>query len=226
VREQYAREENLEARRSLYEEVEGADPRDVLWRLLAEHGPQRVLEVGGGPGELAARMRTELGADVAFVDISPRMVELARGRGVDAQVGDVQELPFADGSFDAAVAAWMLYHVPDVDRGIAELARVLVRGGTLFAVTTSLRHLRELRELVRYPPGHGEPFNRENGAEILSRHFANVEQHDLDLKVIVRDREKLVAYQQSMSVPTQGVPEDVSLPFVTYARTTIFVATT
>ena len=53
-----------------------------------------MLEVGGGPGELAARMRRELGCDVVMVDVSSRMVELARARGVDAQVGDVQELPF------------------------------------------------------------------------------------------------------------------------------------
>ena len=45
------------------------------------------------------------------------MVELARARGVDARVGDVQALPFEDESFDAALAAWMLYHVPDVERG-------------------------------------------------------------------------------------------------------------
>ena len=42
------------------------------------------------------------------VDQSERMVELASARGVDACVGDVQELPFADESFDCAVAAWML----------------------------------------------------------------------------------------------------------------------
>ena len=45
--------------------------------------------------------------------------------GVDARVGDVQDLPFEDGEFDCAVAAWMLYHVPDVERALAELARVL-----------------------------------------------------------------------------------------------------
>ncbi len=45
------------------------------------------------------------------------MVELTRARGVEAVVGDVQDLPFADGQFDCVVAAWMLYHVPDLDRG-------------------------------------------------------------------------------------------------------------
>src|SRR5207302_7666109 len=137
VAEQYATEANLRARQALYEETEGEPAPAVLWRLLGELARRRVLEVGGGPGELAERMQRELEAEVTYVDISPRMVELARDRGVAAQLGDVQELPFDDGSFDSVVAAWMLYHVPDVDRGLAEIARVLAPGGTLIAVTNS-----------------------------------------------------------------------------------------
>src|SRR5205085_9957764 len=92
VRRQYEREDNLRARRSLYEETTGPHPHDVLWDAIAEAAPRRVLEVGGGPGEVAERIQRELGVQVSFVDISPRMVELARGRGVDARVGDVQAL--------------------------------------------------------------------------------------------------------------------------------------
>ena len=118
-------------------------------------------------------MQRELGAEVTFVDLSPRMVELARARGVDAQEGDVQGLPFADGSFDTVVAAWMLYHVPDLDAGLAEIARVLVPGGALIAVTNSVDHIAELRELLAYPPGAFElSFNSENGEEHLRRHFS------------------------------------------------------
>jgi SAM-dependent methyltransferase len=226
VAEQYASEANLEARRAFYDEVEGEDARDVLWRLLGERRPRHVLEVGGGPGELAQRIQDELGAEVSFVDISPRMVELARARGVlAAQVGDVQALPFADATFDAAVAAWMLYHVPDLGCALRELARVLEPGGRLFAVTTAVDHLRELRELVRVPPGYEEAFNRENGEEWLLRWFSRVERRDVDVAVTVREREKLVAYQRSMSVPSRPVPEDVELPLVVHGRVTIFVAT-
>lgn len=225
VAEQYACEANLQARRDLYEEVEGEDAPEVLWQLLAARRPRRVVEVGGGPGELARRMQDELGAEVSFVDISPRMVELAQMRGVrGAEVGDVQDLPFPDGSFDCAVAAWMLYHVPDVDRALAELARVLEPDAALFAVTTSVHHLRELRELVQVPPGYEEAFNRENGDELLRRHFAQVERRDIDIAVTIRDREKLVAYQRSMSVPSRPVPEDLELPFTVHGRITIFVA--
>jgi SAM-dependent methyltransferase len=227
VREQYAREENLQARRNLYEEVTGPATPEVLWQTLLERSPRRVLEVGGGPGELAERMQRELGAEVSFLDISPRMVELACQLGIDAQVGDVQALPFAGGSFDTVVAAWMLYHVPDIDQGLSEIARVLDPGGTLVAVTNSLRHLSELRDLIAYPRGlFEERFNRENGEELLRRHFARVERRDQEIEVTVRDRAKLVAYRESLSAATQPVPEDVRLPFVVHGRSSIFVATT
>jgi SAM-dependent methyltransferase len=226
VSEQYAREDNLQARRNLYEDVSGPHAPDVLWQTITEWRPRSVLEVGGGPGELAERMQRELDAEVSFVDISPRMVELARGRGIDAQVADVQELPFADAAFDTVVAAWMLYHVPDVGRGLAEIARVLRPGGALIAVTNSVQHLRELRELIAYPTGWEETFSRENGEALLAPHFARVDRFDMESVVTVREREKLVAYRDSLTVDTAPVPSDVELPFIVHGRTTVFVATT
>jgi SAM-dependent methyltransferase len=226
VSEQYAREDNLQARRNLYEDVSGPHAPVVLWQTITEWRPRSVLEVGGGPGELAERMQRELGAEVSFVDISPRMVELARGRGIDAQVADVQELPFADAAFDTVVAAWMLYHVPDVGRGLAEIARVLRPGGALIAVTNSVQHLRELRELIAYPTGWEETFSRENGEALLAPHFDRVDRFDMESVVTVREREKLVAYRDSLTVDTAPVPSDVELPFIVHGRTTVFVATT
>jgi SAM-dependent methyltransferase len=227
VREQYSTETNLQARKALWEDVEGDDPKEILWRTIEAWQPQRVLEVGGGEGELAERIQRELGAHVSFVDLSPRMVELARARGIEAQEGDVQRLPFADGAFDTVIAAWMLYHVPDLDAGLGEIARVLTKGGALIAVTNSVQHIAELRELLAYPPGAFEmSFNSENGEEHLRRHFSSIERFDTVVTATVREREKLVAYRNSVSVPTQPVPEDVELPFIVHGRTSIFVAMT
>ena len=227
VREQYAAEDNLRARKALWEGAVGVDAKDVLWKALEAWQPRNVLEVGGGEGELAERIQRELGAKVSFVDLSPRMVELARARGLEAQEGDAQDLPFSSETFDTVVAAWMLYHVPNLDAALGEFVRVLRPGGALIAVTGSVHHLAELRELLAYPPGAFElSFNAENGEEILERHFASIERFDCEVKAIVEDRETLVAYRNSTSVPAGEVPEDVELPFIVHGRTSIFVATT
>jgi SAM-dependent methyltransferase len=225
VAAQYATEANLEARRSIYANAEGPDPREVALQAVAERAPRRVLEVGGGPGELAARIQTELGADVVMVDVSERMVELARGRGVDARVGDVQQLPFGDGEFDVAVAAWMLFHVPDLDRGLSELVRVLRPGGRLVAVTNAESHLRELRLLAGSAPW-SRLFSRENGSEILGRHFRQVERRDADGWVTIADREQIRAYIASLG---RGVPPELppfELPLRCRRASSIFVAET
>ena len=134
------------------------------------------------------------------LDVSERMVELARERGVDARVGDVQSLPFADGSFDTVVAAWMLYHVPDLDRGLAEIARVLCPGGRLVAVTNSELHLEEARAHRGGDDGRSSAVQPRQRREILERHFATVEQIDVDGWVTFPDAEAIRRYVRSMII--------------------------
>ena len=223
VAAQYATEATLEARRALYRNVEGPDPRELAFEAVAEVRPRRVLEVGCGPGELAARIGRELGAEIVALDLSPRMVELARARGVDARVGDVQGLPFADGEFDCAVAAWMLFHVPDLDRGLAELARVLRPGGRLVAVTNAEGHMRELRQLAGRA-AWARPFTAENGAEPLARHFAAVERRDSDGWALIEDEETVRGFVASLGADTPVELPPFDLPLRARRASAIFVA--
>jgi SAM-dependent methyltransferase len=225
VRSQYETEDRLRARKSVYANAEGDDPRQFALDAIAEAKPKRVLEVGGGEGELAERIAQETGAEVIGIDQSPRMVEIQRSNGIDARVGDVQDLPFGDGEFDVAVAAWMLYHVADLDRGLAELARVLRPGGRLVAVTNSVEHFRELRDAARDEIWVGRfNFRSENGEEVLARHFGRVDRREAHGSVTL-DRESIRRFADSLDDLSWliQVPErDEAL--AVRRRSTVFVA--
>jgi ubiquinone/menaquinone biosynthesis C-methylase UbiE len=226
VATEYADEARLRRRADVYTGEVGSDARRLLVDAVAEIEPRRVLEVGCGWGELAEWIAGETGATVVAIDLSPRMVELARQRGVDARVGDVQKLPFGDGTFDAAVAAWMLYHVPDLDRGLAELARVLRSGGRLVAATNSRFHLLELRELVRSGPSP-LTFSRENGGQRLRRHFVAVRRRDVDGVIEFAthaDVEEYVRASISMSPFLENLPAALTESFTARRATSVFVA--
>lgn len=226
VREQYATEAALAARKSVYRDVTGPDARQLVLELVAGSGPRRVLEVGCGEGELAEQLATSLTAEVVAVDQSPRMVELTRARGVDARVADVQDLPFPNGAFDVVVAAWMLYHVADIDRGLDEIARVLRPGGLLVAVTNGREHLAELFALG----GVGDrvvPFNGENGEAVLSRRFAEIERIEADGTVTFDDVELIRSYYASSPRLTpylDHLPARLDAPLIVRRRPVLFTA--
>ncbi|MFF4837834.1 class I SAM-dependent methyltransferase [Streptomyces sp. NPDC001315] len=92
-----------------------------------------VLDTGTGTGTAAVAARAR-GARVRAVDADAGMVAAARGRGIDAQVATLPELPFPDGEFDAVVGNFVLNHVGRPRTALTELRRVLRPGGRL-AVT-------------------------------------------------------------------------------------------
>ncbi|MGH3093947.1 MAG: class I SAM-dependent methyltransferase [Gaiellaceae bacterium] len=228
VRREYASEERLLARKRVHEEFRtGSDAHDVVLDALREAAPRRVLEVGCGLGDMACRIADELGCEVVGVDLSRRMVELARARGVDARVGDVQDLRFEAETFDCAVAAWMLYHVPDLDCGLAELARVLRAGGRLVASTLAEDNLIELwRALGDERPARELPFSRENGAEPLRRHFARVECRDVPGEIVFPTRRAIHDYVTATIAGAEraAAVESLQVPFRAHSPQAVFVA--
>jgi SAM-dependent methyltransferase len=201
------------------------DPKalDVALAAVLETSPRRVLEAGCGTGDFAARL-AERGIEVVAIDQSEQMVELARGRGVDARVGDVQELAFDDGSFDVAVANFMLYHVPDLERALTELARVAPR---LVASTNGYDQLREMWDLVgRDLGGRRTVFMRENGEELLRPHYGDVRRTDLPATVEMSadDMRRYIANSVAHASLAGRVPDFDGTRTVT-ASTAVFVAT-
>jgi SAM-dependent methyltransferase len=223
VRSEYEDETRLAVRQAAHASGEGPDALDMLVGAVAEASPSRVLDVGCGQGEIAQRIAAELGAEVMAVDQSPRMVELTRERGVDARLGDVQALDFlTDGSFDCVVAAWVLFHVADLDRGLGEIARVLRSGGRLVAATNGPDHLKELHDLLGTTPFDME-FNGDNGDRALLRHFARVERHVAYGHLVFPSREAAQAYVDA-ALSISGTLPPIEGPLRVRRTPVIFVA--
>jgi SAM-dependent methyltransferase len=118
----------------------------------------RVLDVACGPGRCAAAAAAR-GAVALGLDAAEGMVAVARARypGIEFRRGDAERLPFADASFDAVVAGFVVNHLPQPERALAEFARVLRPGGwaaaTVWDRPSRMRLLGVLAEAVERTEG-------------------------------------------------------------------------
>jgi ubiquinone/menaquinone biosynthesis C-methylase UbiE len=205
VEEQYRDDSNLRARIDLHARFSvGPNWFEWLWEREAPPPGARLLEIGCGPAELwkVVLDRVEPTVSLTLSDFSPGMIDAARavvGDRADYVVADVQELPFADESFDVVIANHMLYHVADRPKALAEIARVLVPGGSFHASTNARGHLDELQALA--PDwefsGHSELFGLETGAEQIAQVFADVRVERCDRRLDVTEVEPILAYIRS-----------------------------
>jgi ubiquinone/menaquinone biosynthesis C-methylase UbiE len=213
VNQQYRDGANLNARAQLHARFSTNRQGWLRWSFerLALPTNARVLELGCGPGwawrENAERIPS--GWALTLTDLSPGMLDEARVNLSSLErppcflCVDAQALPFADSSFDAVVAHHMLYHVPDRQRALAEIARVLEPTGCLYAATNGAFNLLEIDELIggAVPElGRGavfalaSEFTLENGAHQLLAHFADVRACWFDDALAVTEVEPLIAY--------------------------------
>jgi len=212
--QQYSDDKNLAARQSIYAFQQ---PLVDIWgralALAALQGDESILEIGCGNGMYLGALRGRgHGGLVCGADLSEGMLRTARPQHGDGPllVSDAQYLPFADRSFDVALAMHMLYHVPDRALAIAELRRVLRPGGVALAVTNSDAHLAELDDLLvecaetatrieRSPIRASMLFKMENGAAELEAAFDSVNAELFLSELVVTEVAPVVAYARSMS---------------------------
>lgn len=225
VRTQYAREDNLLTRHSVWHPAEdGRDPNEIAHAIVRASAPSDILEIGCGTGEFAARLaEARPGASVLATDLSPRFVELTAARGVEARIADATELPFEDDSFDLVAAMWMLYHVPDLERTLAEVRRVLRPGGRFLAVTNGDEHVADLRRAAGGGPVITQ-FSTQNGEEALRRHFDVVRREDVRSRAVFSDHAAAMAYLDSSE---ENIAWDLPVfngPCEYLGQSTVFVA--
>ena len=121
------------------------EQRRIVRRALGLRPGERVVDVGAGPGLLAAEMAAEVGPGglVCGIDVSEAMLALARAQAlapgsapVELGHADANRLPYPAAAFDAAVSTQVLEYVADVPGALAEIHRVLRPGGRVLVLDT------------------------------------------------------------------------------------------
>ncbi len=131
-------------------------------------GDEKVLDIGSGPGELSMEIAKRLaeGGFLQGIDLSPQMIELARRiaqqqkrDNVSFATGDALALEFENDTFDVVVSSNAFPWVPDREKFLSEVLRVLKPGGRLGLVALSDRCYREFFDAVsQIAPEHPELF--------------------------------------------------------------------
>lgn len=185
----------------------------------------KVLELGCGTGKdwFGHNDLIEKMDKLVMTDFSEGMVKAARENlgeisNVEYMQADIEDLPFEDKSFDVIIANMMLYHVPDIEKGIREVRRVLKDEGVFYCATFGEHNFNDyLAEWFslggeNFKPNHN--FTLDNGEAMLKTAFASVETLHYEDSLRVTDVDALVDYMLSlasfkaiMDIPAQRITD-------------------
>ncbi|MGE5775115.1 MAG: class I SAM-dependent methyltransferase [Chloroflexota bacterium] len=212
--DQYKDSSNLDARVAIHQEFSTNPYGWFNWlfdRLITLPAEAKILELGCGNGVLWKNIagRIPEGWNITLSDFSAGMLDAAwrnlvvTGRAFKFEEIDAQSIPYAENMFDAVIANHMIYHVPDRQKAIQEMMRVLKPSGRLFATTVGENHLREMqgwRKRIthdQYNP-FTTSFNLENGMEQLRLVFREVKLSRYEDNLQVNRVEPILAHMCSM----------------------------
>lgn len=211
VKEQYKTSANLNTRISIHAKYSVNRQGFGNWIFeqyrLCENG--RILELGCGNGSMWTDHALPAGAELILTDFSEGMLDSARENvgkreKISFRQADIQQIPYADEAFDTVIANMMLYHVPDLDRALSEVRRVLKPGGIFYCATTGTNGIAEyVRGLleengVRCGEGSALSFTLQNGGELLRKYFPAVEMRRYEDHLEVAETGDLVDYILSL----------------------------
>lgn len=205
VKRQYADDRNLALRIEFHAKYSTNKQGLVPW-LFEQYKFREndgILELGCGNAAQWEGRTLPRGCKLLLSDFSPGMLLKARERlssnSAAFQVIDIQDIPFEDASFDVIIANFMLYHVPDLAKALAEVRRVLKPGGTFYAATCGLNgHQAYVNDALRQinPDSGGFAqvfsFTLQNGGERLRKYFTSVERVDYIDSLAVTNARDLV----------------------------------
>ena len=216
---QYKSADNLKARIALYENYgkNKVDFHDWLFNHIDVANKSKVLELGSGSARIWQKNKDRIPQfwDITLSDFSEGMlaetkknVEMIEHDFHFLQI-DIQNIPFEEGSFDMVMANHMLYHVPNLEKALMEVKRVLKDGGKFYAALNGVEHMLELKQLIKkisalYPPNIIMDLNNisitlESGEKMLGKYFNKVEVLPFNSEIVVDKAEPIMAYIMSLT---------------------------
>lgn len=169
-----------------------------------------VLELGCGTGDMWKGKAGIISCCSRLIlsDFSAGMLDKAKENlqgteKIEYLVVDIQDIPYPDNAFDAVIANMMLYHVPDLNKGLSEVRRILKEGGSFYCATYGENGMMEY--IGSLFSGYGietrvnANFTLQNGAEKLSPYFTVIRRDLYEDALLVTDVEDLVDYVFSLT---------------------------
>ena len=212
VKEQYKTSDGLDTRISFHEKYSTNRLGYGNWIVSNYEISEgmKVLELGCGTGSLWMGHDDIVGklGKLVLTDLSGGMLETARKNigdrsNTEYQVADIQDLPFEDNAFDMVIANSMLYHVPNLGKGINEVRRVLKPDGVFYCATLGENNfVEQLAEWFRlsgenFSPNHN--FTMQNGGQKLRIAFSEVDAKLYRDSLHITDIDDLVNYLTSLA---------------------------
>ena len=216
VKNQYSTADRLNIRISIHSRY--STNKQGFGHWISSHYDIRhgmsVLELGCGTGEMWLGKQEMIGRCSGFVlsDFSEGMLDKAKDtlrgyKGIEYRLIDIQQISFADQAFDAVIANMMLYHVPDLDRGLREVRRVLKDGGAFYAATYGehgmMEYIESLFSGLCVRNRINDNFTLQNGEEKLRTVFPDVKRFLYEDSLEVTDVEDMVDYIYSLAGMTE-----------------------
>ena len=212
VKAQYAAPKGLDIRLTFHEKYSVNKRGYGEW--LVSHYDIRdgmtVLDIGCGTGSIWIGHEDIVSGfgKLILTDLSEGMLEaaeknLGERENMEYRKADIQNLPFMDESFDVVIANSMLYHVPDIEKGLREVRRVLKKGGVFYCATYGEHNFTDrLAQWFKlggedFKPNHN--FTMQNGKKTLSRSFEEIIPVFYEDSLHVTETEDLVEYLRSLA---------------------------